>query len=151
MSTTCCTTTETSVSKSANNERDIEAISSVIQTYAQGGRKGDAAIMKPAFREDEPRSVVMTGVDAGVAFSIARLTWPDESNTVGCRGKMAGGRGAEHPRTHDRYVETLPFAMNPWSTASLACAWQQPHPRCESRQVSEERSPGERYRRGFEG
>ncbi|MCH8913444.1 MAG: nuclear transport factor 2 family protein, partial [Planctomycetes bacterium] len=32
--------------------RDIEAISSVIQTYAEGGRKGDAAIMKPAFRED---------------------------------------------------------------------------------------------------
>ena len=52
MSTTCCTTTETAVSKSADNQRDIEAISSVIQTYAQGGRKGDAAIMKPAFRED---------------------------------------------------------------------------------------------------
>ncbi len=52
MSTTCCTTTETAVSKSADNQRDIEAISSVIQTYAQGGRKGDAAIMRPAFRED---------------------------------------------------------------------------------------------------
>ncbi len=52
MSTTCCTTTETAVSKSANNQRDIEAIASVIQTYAEGGRKGDAAIMKPAFRED---------------------------------------------------------------------------------------------------
>ncbi len=52
MSTTCCTTVETAVSKSADNPRDIEAISSVIQTYAQGGRKGDAAIMKPAFRED---------------------------------------------------------------------------------------------------
>ncbi len=52
MSTTCCTTTEAAVSKSADNQRDIEAISSVIQAYAQGGRKGDAAIMKPAFRED---------------------------------------------------------------------------------------------------
>ena len=52
MSTTCCTTTETAVSKSADNQRDIEAISSVIQTYVQGGRNGDAAIMKPAFRED---------------------------------------------------------------------------------------------------
>ena len=52
MSTTCCTTTETAVTKSADNQRDTEAISSVIQTYAQGGRKGDAAIMKPAFREN---------------------------------------------------------------------------------------------------
>ena len=52
MSTTSCTTTETAASKSADNQRDIEAISSVIQTYAEGGRKGDAAIMKPAFRED---------------------------------------------------------------------------------------------------
>ncbi len=33
-------------------KKDIEAISSVIQTYAEGGRKGDAAIMKPAFREN---------------------------------------------------------------------------------------------------
>ena len=41
-----------SVSKSADNQRDIEAISSVIQTYAEGGRKGDTAIMKPAFREN---------------------------------------------------------------------------------------------------
>ncbi len=40
------------MSKSADNQRDIEAISSVIQTYAQAGRKGDAAVMKPAFRED---------------------------------------------------------------------------------------------------
>ena len=52
MSTTCCTTTETAVSKSADNQRDIESISSVIQTYAEGGRKGDAAIMKPAFRKN---------------------------------------------------------------------------------------------------
>ncbi len=52
MSTTCTTTTKTAVSKSADNQKDIEAISSVIQTYAEGGRKGDASIMKPAFRED---------------------------------------------------------------------------------------------------
>ena len=52
MSTTCCTTTETAVSKSTDNQTDIEAVSSVIKTYAEGGRKGDAAIMKPAFRED---------------------------------------------------------------------------------------------------
>ena len=43
---------ETTVSTSADNKEDIEAISSVIQTYVEGGRKGDAAIMKGAFRED---------------------------------------------------------------------------------------------------
>ena len=42
----------TAVSKSADNPRDIDAISSVIQTYAEGGRQGDAAMMKPAFREN---------------------------------------------------------------------------------------------------
>ena len=42
---------ETAVSKSADNQEDIEAISSAIQTYAEGGRKGDAALMKRAFRE----------------------------------------------------------------------------------------------------
>ena len=52
MSTTCCAKAETAISKSADNQRDIEAISSVIQAYADGGRKGDAAIMKPAFRDD---------------------------------------------------------------------------------------------------
>ncbi len=52
MSTTSCTTKDTAVSKSADNQRDIEAISLLIQTYAEGGRKGDAVIMKPAFRED---------------------------------------------------------------------------------------------------
>ncbi len=52
MSSTTCTTTKTAVSKSADNQEDIEAISSVIQAYAEGGRKGDASIMKPAFRED---------------------------------------------------------------------------------------------------
>ena len=45
-------TQETAVSKSTDNLKDIEAISTVIQTYAQGGRKGDALIMKRAFRKD---------------------------------------------------------------------------------------------------
>ncbi len=52
MSTTSCTTKDTAASKSAGSQRDIEAISLLIQTYAEGGRKGDAAIMKPAFRDD---------------------------------------------------------------------------------------------------
>ncbi len=38
--------------ESANKQKDIEAISSVIQTYVEGGRKGDASIMKHAFREN---------------------------------------------------------------------------------------------------
>jgi len=38
--------------KFADNEKDIEAISSVIQIYVEGGRKGDASIMKHAFREN---------------------------------------------------------------------------------------------------
>ncbi len=38
--------------KFADNEKDIKAISSVIQIYVEGGRKGDAAIMKRAFREN---------------------------------------------------------------------------------------------------
>ncbi len=44
--------TETALSTSADKIEDIEAITSVIQTYAEGGRKGDPAIMKRAFRED---------------------------------------------------------------------------------------------------
>lgn len=43
---------DTTVSKSTDNQKDVEAISSVIQTYAEGGRKGDAAIMKHSFREN---------------------------------------------------------------------------------------------------
>ncbi len=43
---------DTTVSKFADNQKNIEAISSVIQTYAEGGRRGDAAIMKRAFREN---------------------------------------------------------------------------------------------------
>ena len=38
--------------KYAENQKDIEDISSVIQTYVEGGRKGDATIMKRAFREN---------------------------------------------------------------------------------------------------
>ena len=37
---------------STDKEVEIEAVSSVIQTYVEGGRQGKAAIMKPAFRED---------------------------------------------------------------------------------------------------
>ena len=51
MSTTSSTTTEPQVSESAERQRDIEAVSSLIRTYAEGGRKGDAAILKPVFRE----------------------------------------------------------------------------------------------------
>ena len=43
---------ETAVSKSTDNQEEIEAISSVIQTYVEGGRKGNAEIMKRAFREN---------------------------------------------------------------------------------------------------
>jgi len=43
---------EKTIEKSADNQKDIEAISSVIQTYVEGGRKGDASIMKHAFREN---------------------------------------------------------------------------------------------------
>jgi hypothetical protein len=52
MSTTCCTTTKTSSRKSSDDQRDVEAISSVIQAYAEGGRQGNAKTMKPAFREN---------------------------------------------------------------------------------------------------
>ncbi len=52
MNLTDSVTQDTTVSKSADNQKHIEAISSVIQTYAEGGHRGDAAIMKPAFREN---------------------------------------------------------------------------------------------------
>jgi len=38
--------------KSTDSQMDIEAISSIIQIYVEGGRKGDASIMKRAFREN---------------------------------------------------------------------------------------------------
>jgi|SaaInlStandDraft_7_1057024.scaffolds.fasta_scaffold11098_5 hypothetical protein len=43
---------KTKVSKFERNEEDIAAILSVIQTYSDGGRCGDAQIMKTAFREN---------------------------------------------------------------------------------------------------
>ncbi len=52
---------ETTVSKSADNRNDIAAISSIIQTYAEGGRKGDAVIMKPVFRENATLHGYMDG------------------------------------------------------------------------------------------
>jgi len=45
-------TTKTTKEKLVDNQKDIEAISSVIQTYVEGGRKGDASIMKPSFRKN---------------------------------------------------------------------------------------------------
>ena len=46
MSTPCSTTTDTVVSKSADNQADIEAIASVIQAYAEGGPKGNQSSFK---------------------------------------------------------------------------------------------------------
>ncbi len=78
MSTTCSTTTETEVSKSADNQMDIEAISTVIQSYAEGGRKGDAAIMKPAFRED---ATIHGHIDGGLLAGPIHILfdWVDEN------------------------------------------------------------------------
>jgi len=45
-------TTKTIKEKFSGNQEDIEAISSVIQIYVEGGRKGDASIMKPSFRKN---------------------------------------------------------------------------------------------------
>lgn len=45
-------TQDVKASRSGNNQIDIDAISSILQTYAEGGQKGDARIMKPAFREN---------------------------------------------------------------------------------------------------
>lgn len=36
----------------AEKQEELDAISSVIQLYVEGGRKGDGSIMKPAFREN---------------------------------------------------------------------------------------------------
>ena len=38
--------------KSAENQKDIETVSSVIQIYVEGGRKGSASIMKRAFHKN---------------------------------------------------------------------------------------------------
>jgi len=45
-------TTNTTKEKLVDNQKDIEDISSVIQIYVEGGRKGDASIMKPSFRKN---------------------------------------------------------------------------------------------------
>ncbi len=45
-------TTKTAKEKLVDNQKDIQDISSVIQTYVEGGRKGDASIMKPSFRKN---------------------------------------------------------------------------------------------------
>jgi len=45
-------TTKTTKEKVTSNQKDTEDISSVIQTYVEGGRKGDANIMKPSFRKN---------------------------------------------------------------------------------------------------
>ncbi len=43
---------QTTKEKLIDNQKDIEDISSVIQIYVEGGRKGDASIMKPSFRKN---------------------------------------------------------------------------------------------------
>ena len=45
-------TQENTKGKANGSQKDIEAISSVIQSYSEGGRKGDASIMKQAFRKN---------------------------------------------------------------------------------------------------
>ena len=49
MTSTHCTPTETRMSLEHHQEK--EAVASLIQIYLEGGRKGDAATMKSAFRE----------------------------------------------------------------------------------------------------
>ena len=46
-------TTKTKKEKFSGNQKDIEDISSIIiQNYVEGGRKGDSAIMRPAFHKN---------------------------------------------------------------------------------------------------
>ncbi len=47
--------------KYADSQKDIEDISSVIQIYVEGGRKGDATIMKRAFRENATIHGIVNG------------------------------------------------------------------------------------------
>jgi len=47
-----------------DRQKDIEAISSVIQSYVEGGRKGDASIMKPAFH----KNAIIHGIVNGSLF-----------------------------------------------------------------------------------
>ena len=45
-------TQEPAVSEPAKIRQEIKAIASVIQTYIEGGQKGDARVMKRAFRDN---------------------------------------------------------------------------------------------------
>jgi len=45
-------TTKTAKEKLTCLQKDTKNISSVIQTYVEGGRKGDASIMKPSFHKN---------------------------------------------------------------------------------------------------
>jgi len=44
-----------------DQQKDIDAISSVIQSYVEGGRKGDASIMKPAFHKNATIHGIVNG------------------------------------------------------------------------------------------
>ncbi len=68
----------TAISKFSDNQRDIAAITAVIHMYAEGGRQGDVAIMKPAFHEN---ATIHGYIDNNlIAGSIHNLfNWVDES------------------------------------------------------------------------
>ena len=44
-----------------DQQKDIEAISSVIESYVEGGRKGDASIMKTAFHKNATIHGIVNG------------------------------------------------------------------------------------------
>jgi len=44
-----------------DSQKDIEAITSVIHSYVEGGRKGDASIMKPAFHKNATIHGIVNG------------------------------------------------------------------------------------------
>ena len=56
-------TIETEKEKVTRNQKDIENISSVIRAYIDGGRKGDASIMKPSFRKN---AIIHGHTDSGL-------------------------------------------------------------------------------------
>ena len=47
--------------KSTDQQKDIESISSVIESYVEGGRKGDASIMKTAFHKNATIHGIVNG------------------------------------------------------------------------------------------
>ena len=47
-----CSKMEKCSNSDVKNQKDIESISTVIQAYVEGGRKGDSKIMKNSFREN---------------------------------------------------------------------------------------------------